>query len=114
MKRWIVFLAVASVALAQAPPKPNPVYTLEGETIPLWQGRAPGALGDEDADRPTLTYFAAARQTSGTAVIVAPGGGYTNLAINHEGRQLANYFNAMGVSAFVLKYRHGPRYRPPI
>ncbi len=114
MKRWIVFLAVVSVALAQAPPKPNPVYTLEGETIPLWQGRAPGALGDEDADRPTLTYFAAARQTSGTAVIVAPGGGYTNLAINHEGRQLANYFNAMGVSAFVLKYRLGPRYRHPI
>jgi acetyl esterase/lipase len=36
------------------------------------------------------------------------------LADNHEGRQVANWFNAMGVTAFVLKYRLGPGYHHPI
>jgi acetyl esterase/lipase len=45
---------------------------------------------------------------------VAPGGGYGNLALNHEGRQVANWFNAQGVAAFVLRYRLGPTYRHPI
>ena len=47
-------------------------------------------------------------------MIVAPGGGYEFLAANHEGRQVANWFNAMGMTAFVLKYRLGPRYHHPI
>ena len=55
-----------------------------------------------------------ARQPSGASVIVAPGGGYGALASNHEGRQVANLLNAAGVTAFVLKYRLGPRYRHPI
>jgi len=85
------------------------------ETIPLWENRAPGALGDADADRPTLTIFrAAARQNGVTSVIVAPGGGYVNLSMDKEGRQVASWFNAMGVTAFVLKYRLGPRYHHPI
>ena len=46
--------------------------------------------------------------------IVAPGGGYGALAIEHEGRQEAYWFNAMGITAFVLKYRLGPRYHHPI
>jgi len=36
------------------------------------------------------------------------------LALNHEGRQFANFFNGMNVTAFVLKYRLGPRYHHPI
>ena len=47
-------------------------------------------------------------------MIVFPGGGYGMLASNHEGRQVANWFNALGVTAFVLKYRLGPRYHHPI
>jgi acetyl esterase/lipase len=94
----------AGLALAQTP-----------ETIPLWENRAPGALGDADADRPTLTVFrATGRQNGGTSVIVAPGGGYVNLSMDKEGRQVASWFNAMGVTAFVLKYRLGPRYHHPI
>ncbi len=46
--------------------------------------------------------------------MVAPGGGYGALAMDHEGRQVAAYFNAMGVAAFVLKYRLGPKYRHPV
>src|SRR5687768_623788 len=84
------------------------------QEIPLWNGAAPGALGDTDADRPTLTIHRAARAATGTGVVVAPGGGYGALAMDHEGRQVAAYFNAMGVAAFVLKYRLGPKYRHPI
>jgi acetyl esterase/lipase len=80
----------------------------------LWENGAPGALGQGDADRPTLTAYFAPRGSSGTAVIVAPGGGYGNLAMEHEGRQEAYWFNAMGVTAFVLKYRLGPRYHHPV
>src|SRR5689334_6490155 len=99
---------IAQPALAQRP-NPNP----EPEIISLWEGKAPGALGDSEADRPTLTFFRAARQPIGTSVIIAPGGGYAALAMDHEGRYVAAWFNAMGVSAFVLKYRLGPRYHHP-
>lgn len=93
--------------------KPN---LAEPETILLWPEGAPGALGTEDVDRPTITVYRANRsaQPSGTGVIIAPGGGYTNLAMNHEGRQVANLLNAAGVTTFVLKYRLGPKYRHPI
>jgi acetyl esterase/lipase len=107
------FLAVsAPTEIAQTPAtKPNP--NAEPETIVLWPNGAPGALGWDDADRPSITVYRA-RQPNGTAVVIAPGGSYTNLAMNHEGRQVANLLNAMGVTAFVLKYRLGPRYRHPV
>jgi acetyl esterase/lipase len=91
----------------------KPTLNAEPETWLLWPGGAPGALGSDDADKPTLTIYRA-RQPSGAAVIVAPGGGYGALASNHEGRQVANLLNAAGVTAFVLKYRLGPKYRHPI
>ncbi len=99
----------AAPVTAQAKPNPN----AEPETILLWPDGAPGALGQEDGDRPTLTIYRA-RQPSGASVVVAPGGGYGALASNHEGRQVANLLNAAGVTAFVLKYRLGPRYHHPI
>jgi acetyl esterase/lipase len=81
----------------------------------LWAGAAPGALGAEDRDIPAITVFLPRNVAQNTpAVIICPGGGYTNLASNHEGRQVANYFNSLGVAAFVLRYRLGPRYHHPI
>lgn len=110
MKRVLTLLLLLGAAgPAGAQGNRNPVP----EEIPLWESRAPGALGDADADRPTLTIYRAGRNSSGTGVVVAPGGGYGALAVDHEGRQVAAYFNAMGVSAFVLEYRLGPRYRHP-
>src|SRR5580700_1666981 len=89
--------------------------TAKPQTIPLWENGAPGALGQGDNDKPTLTiYLPWESNLSGTSVIVAPGGGYEMLADNHEGRQIANWLNAMGITAFVLKYRLGPRYHHPV
>jgi len=94
------------------PAAPNP--NADPQVIPLWDGAAPGAQGSEDADRPTITLYRPRNAGIGTSLIIAPGGGYQNLASNHEGRQVASLVNAMGVTAFVLKYRLGPKYHHPI
>jgi acetyl esterase/lipase len=107
----IVFVLVVVGASAQQQPLP----IQDGQVIPLWSGTAPGALGTEDRDIPAITVFLPRTLAPNTpAVIVCPGGGYTNLASNHEGRQVANYFNSLGVAAFVLRYRLGPRYHHPV
>ena len=101
-------------ATATQPSRPAAAASASPQEILLWENGAPGALGQADADKPTITAYRAPRGSSGTAVIVAPGGGYGGLAIEHEGRQEAYWFNAMGITAFVLKYRLGPRYHHPI
>jgi acetyl esterase/lipase len=101
------------VAAAQA--KNEPRYVSDPQTFPLWEHGAPGAAGGRDEDKPMLTYYSPLKPSeTGTAVIVAPGGSYHMLASNHEGRQIASWLNAMGVTAFVLKYRLGPRYHHPV
>jgi len=84
------------------------------DPIALWPQGAPGALGKEDKDVPTLTpYLAKPETASGAAVVVLPGGGYGGLAA-HEGRDYALWLNEIGISAFVLKYRLGSGgYRHP-
>lgn len=80
----------------------------------LWPRGAPGAAGDEAADKPTLSVHRPPPEKAvATAVIVCPGGGYGGLADDHEGRQVADWLNARGVTALVLRYRLAPRYRHP-
>jgi acetyl esterase/lipase len=65
-------------------------------------------------DKPKITvYRAAADKATGGAVVVCPGGGYQVVAADHEGKQVAEWLNSLGVSAFVLQYRLGPRYHHP-
>ena len=87
----------------------------EPEVVRLWDGSAPGAKGDADEDIPTLGLYPANPESStGAAIVVCPGGGYRNLAMDHEGDQVAHWLNSFGVSAFVLKYRLGPKYNHPV
>jgi acetyl esterase/lipase len=82
-------------------------------TIPLWDGKAPHAVGDSAADKPSVAVFPAPKdQANGAAVVICPGGGYGFLADDHEGKQVAEYFNGLGVTAFVLKYRIVTKDRP--
>lgn len=85
----------ANVAAAQVPPN-----TLQdGQTIALWPGPAPGALGTADSDIPALTVYLPRVMSANTpAVIICPGGAYARLAANHEGRQVANYLNSLGIA----------------
>ena len=86
-----------------------------GEPALLWPDGAPGALGAEDKDRPTVTPFLpAAGQSTGASIVVLPGGGYGALA-PHEGQDYARWLNELGIAAFVLKYRLGSNgYRRPV
>lgn len=118
----ILPILLTSLSLAQNPPAraergnrgPQIDPNAPPETVPLWPNGAPGALGSTDDDQPTLTIFRTTAHRSNTAVVIAPGGGYSHLAMNNEGWQVAEWLNAMGVQAFVLKYRLGPRYHHPI
>jgi acetyl esterase/lipase/lysophospholipase L1-like esterase len=59
-----------------------------------------------NVSQPTLTaYLPPKEMATGTAVIIAPGGGFHTLSINSEGVDLAKWLNTKGVAAFVLKYR---------
>ena len=109
MKRFLIgSLLLAGVLLAQTPPN-TPKADL------LWPDGAPGALGAQDEDRPTLApYLVPQGRGTGAAVIVCPGGGYVNLSMDKEGDQIARWLNSIGVAAFVLKYRLGPKYRHPV
>ena len=83
------------------------------EAVVLWPSGAPGALGREPLDVPTLVpYLPPKESRTGAAVIVCPGGGYSHLA-DHEGGPVAEWLNSVGVTAFVLKYRHTARYPHP-
>ena len=84
------------------------------KVVRLWTDDAPGALGKEPADIPTLTvYDPPEGKANGAAVVVCPGGGYGGLA-DHEGKPIAEWLNTLGVTGYVLKYRLGPRYHHPV
>lgn len=110
-------LLVAVVAAAQpATEAMPPTMALEpAETIRLWEGAAPGALGDKDQDIPVVAWWPAKQSAGATAaLVVCPGGGYGGLA-DHEGTDYARWLNAQGISAFVLRYRLGSKgYRHPV
>ncbi len=94
----------------------NMIFAEEMKTFPLWPDGAPGALGTEAKDIPTLTEFALPEDKAcGTALLICPGGGYGHVAIDHEGYQIARWMNSLGVSAWVLDYRHATKgYHHPI
>jgi acetyl esterase/lipase len=114
-RQLLPILVVVAVASGGAAAQQPPVPIQDGQVIPLWTGPAPGALGSADTDIPTITVNLPRTVRANTpAVVVCPGGGYQGLASNHEGRQVASYLNSLGVAAFVLRYRLGPRYHHPI
>ena len=105
VKSWIACFLFITALLAQ------PAGSRRTEL--LWPSGAPGALGNETADRPALTFYLPHQNITGTGIVVCPGGGYAHLAMDHEGDQIARWLNSLGVAAFVLQYRLGPRYHYP-
>ena len=103
---FLLLLLLASIGFA-APAEPA------AEVVVLWPGGAPGAQGTAAEDIPKYTVYPTASPTR-TAVLICPGGGYHNLAMDHEGLQVAKWLNGYGVTAFVLQYRLGPKYHHPI
>lgn len=90
------------------------------QVIPLYKDSIPNSIPGENKEEtkysgflltqnvsvPTLTVFKPQKQSDKkTAVIICPGGGYAVLATGHEGKDVAEALNKMGVTAFMLKYR---------
>ncbi|HQU86045.1 MAG TPA: alpha/beta hydrolase [Pyrinomonadaceae bacterium] len=83
-------------------------------SIRLWNEDAPNALGKEAVDIPEIKPFLAPKEkATGAAILVLPGGGYGHLSDVKEGSAVAEWLNSLGISAFVLKYRLGPKYGQP-
>lgn len=107
MKKFIftIMLCAATSLFAQR--------TME---IPLWPNGTPnsneltGSEKELEKNRvsnvtvPTLTVYLP-QTSNGMAIIMCPGGGYTRLAMDHEGHDMAPWFNGMGVTYVVLKFR---------
>src|SRR4030043_1290286 len=91
------------------------------QTLNIWPGVAPGSENWKQQERvekgppgnivynvviPTLTvYLPEKSKATGTGVIIAPGGAFILLSIDHEGHQVARWLQEKGIAAFVLKYR---------
>jgi acetyl esterase/lipase len=101
----LAFLALQGLARGET--------VTSGTTLPLWPEGAPGAVGQADTDIPAITvYLADEAIATGAAYVVCPGGGYQGLA-PYEGEPIAQWFNTLGVTAFVLRYRLAPTYHYP-
>ncbi|SEG64920.1 Acetyl esterase/lipase [Bryocella elongata] len=102
---------------AQQPAASNLVHTKMptgfGMMQPLWDGKAPGAVGAEDDDQPKLFCYPATGPGPHTAVVVLPGGGYNHLVMEQEGAHEARWLQTHNISACVLQYRLSPRYLYP-
>jgi len=111
-RQWILTLFVAATAVAAE----------RGEEIRLWPNGAPGSEGETAAEvfkgdatlpsnftvvhYPSIYVFLPPKdKASGMAVVVAPGGGHSQLVIDKEGWEIADFLNRNGIAAFVLKYR---------
>jgi acetyl esterase/lipase len=87
-------------------PPGEPVATEPETAQPNKPGEHPPVTRLTNVSQPTLTvYLPAAEQRNGTAVVICPGGGFNILAWNKEGTEVAEWFNSIGVTALVLKYR---------
>lgn len=108
IQKLLILLIFPLVVQAQTQP----------EVIPLWKNGAPGFENRKDIpemakdywvrniNNPSVTVFLPPKEkANGCAVIVSPGGGFHELVYNAEGQQAAEFFNSIGVAAFVLKYR---------
>lgn len=85
----------------------------------LWPEGAPGALGDTDEDKPSITAYVP-EHPNGASMLIVPGGGY-HILVDYEGRDYSEFLNQYGITCFVLKHRLGKRggdpakgYRHPI
>jgi acetyl esterase/lipase len=108
--------------------QPSPGHT----QVPIWPGAVPDArpvVGPEIATtegnpptvvfvspvaRPTMTVYSPSGTNTGVAMIVFPGGGYNELAMDLEGTEICDWLTSQGITAVLLKYRvPGPKHYPP-
>ncbi len=129
MNSWLWLLAALCMAGSPRPFAAGP------ETLRLWDGTPPLASAGDPAEHylppdagqdpditrlanvsePSLSVFRPSTdRNTGACVLICPGGGYQILAMKHEGTQVADWLNSIGVTSVVLKYRvPAPEGEPP-
>ena len=108
-------VASAQTGLPPRPPIRRPLVASAQPAIPLWAAGAPGAQGSAPEDQPVITPYLPPQGTAnGTAVVIFPGGGYQHLSMEKEGSDVANWLTTTGITAFVVRYRLGPKYHHPV
>ncbi len=101
----IMVQAQQELPLYGGQPIPNARPGADVESVDTSSGQ-PVRYSFSKVSHPTLTVFLPmAGKGNGTAVVVCPGGGYTHLAMTHEGTDVAKWLNSLGITAFLLKYR---------
>ena len=117
---FVTTILLATVGLAGEPkrvlkvwpdgiagPKPEGIVPNEEVLPPIPKGKP--VLRLANVSSPELLVFPAPKdKATGTAVIILPGGGFAKLAMDLEGTEVAEHFNTLGITAFVLKYRTLP------
>jgi acetyl esterase/lipase len=117
-----VFLAFGGLSTQEPNWQPSPGHT----QMPIWPGAVPdaqpvvgpevlataegliaGKSGDfvENVSRPTMTVYSPSGKNTGAAVVVFPGGGYQDLAIDLEGTEVCDWLTFKGITCVLLKYR---------
>ena len=99
MKLRKTLLAAVLAALAL------PMAAQQSFNVNLWPDGAPNSNGNTADTAKVWVYLPEKATATGRAVVICPGGGYSHLAMNHEGHDWAPFFNNMGIAAIVLKYR---------
>jgi acetyl esterase/lipase len=111
MKKFLIFLFLISIL--------TPLLA-QNQIIPLWQSDPPNyqetgevTIWDtadivrvRNVQKPDIAvYLPSKKNATGEAVVICPGGGYSILAYDWEGSDIARWLNSRGIAAFVLKYR---------
>lgn len=94
-----IFFALAAAFIAA------PALAQQGQTFALWPSGEPNDNGNKQDTAKVTVYLPAKSKATGRCVVICPGGGYTHLAIDHEGHDWAPFFLNQGIATVVLKYR---------
>lgn len=97
LRKTLLTAALAALAL--------PLAAQQSFNVNLWPDGAPNSNGNPADTAKVWVYLPEKATATGRAVVICPGGGYSHLAMNHEGHDWAPFFNNMGIAAIVLKYR---------
>ena len=106
MHRFTFITILLLIAVSSQLLRPSIATEIPIKAELLWPQGAPGAIGTAAKDKPKLIIHRLQTKTPTAAVVICPGGGYGHLAMDHEGKSIAKWFNSLGVQAFVLDYRH--------
>ncbi|MGB9244752.1 MAG: alpha/beta hydrolase [Candidatus Acidiferrales bacterium] len=119
-----VLFALGGASAQQSTWQPSPGHT----QVPIWPGKPPDpqpfagpevakttgkefliagrpAVGVSNVSQPTITVYSPSGKNTGAAVVVFPGGGYLDLAIDLEGTEVCDWLTSKGITCVLLKYR---------